>query len=77
MWSPTKLMRIFEILWIIAAIVSFTIAIVKMVQSNGSPAEYVYMFVICGLCIVMAIIKRKSRHFILKREAMRRESGRQ
>ena len=76
MWSPTKLMRIFEILWIIAAIVSFTLAILNMVRNYGSPAEYLYMFLICGLCIIMAIIKRKSRHFILKREAMRRESGR-
>lgn len=77
MWSPTKLMRIFEILWIIAAIVSFTIAIIYMIRSYCSPAEYIYLFVICGLCITMAIIKRKSRHFILKREAMRRESDRQ
>lgn len=76
MWSPTKLMRIFEILWIIAAIVSLTLAILNIIRNYGSPAEYVYLFVIAGLCIVMAVIKRKSRHFILKREAMRRESGR-
>ena len=76
MWSPTKLMRIFEILWIIAAIISLFMAVRNLIRSYDNPSEYVYLFVICGLCIFMAIIKRKSRHFILKREAMREKSGR-
>ena len=74
MWSPTKLMRIFEILWIAAAFVSLVIGIINVIRNTGSPETYIYLFVVAGLCIVMALIKRSSRRFILKREAMQRQT---
>lgn len=74
MWSPTKLMRIFEVLWIVAAIIALIIAILNVIRDAGSPEEYIYLFVITGLCIIMAMIKRSSRRFILKREAMSKQT---
>lgn len=72
MWSPTKLMRIFEVLWLVAAGISLGMAIYYIASGRGTAAEYVYLFVIAGLCVLMSFIKRKSRLFILKREQERR-----
>ncbi len=64
-------MRIFEILWVTAAIISSVMGIVKVVSGQSS-TEYTYLFLITGLCIAMFYIKRNSRRWLLRREASRK-----
>lgn len=67
MFNPTKLMKIFEILWISAALIALVMAIVKL--ANGAPStSYGYLFMITGLCTAMFFIKRKSRQWLQARE---------
>lgn len=70
MFNPTKLMKIFEVLWISAATIALIMGVVKL--AGGAPASsYGYLFMITVLCSGMYVIKRKSRQWLMARDAQR------
>lgn len=70
MFNPTKLMKIFEVLWISAAVIALVMGIIKLV--GGAPATaYGYLFMITLLCSGMFVVKRKSRQWLEARDAQR------
>lgn len=69
MFNPVKLMKIFEVAWLIIAGISFIMGIYHSILSKGQDAAYPYLFVITVLALLMFYIKRKNRHFIEKRKS--------
>lgn len=74
MFNPTKLMKIFEVLWISAAIIALVMGITKL-ASGAEATSYGYLFMITVLCSVMFVIKRKSRQWLEARDAQRQSQN--
>lgn len=68
MLKPTSLLRIFEILWIIAAIIAFGLGLKHLITGETDGQSYYYLFFIGIMGLIMAFIKRKSRLWIQKKE---------
>lgn len=66
MLRPIKLMKIFEVAWLSIAVLSFGMALYKII--GGSQVEHsYYLFLITFLGVMMFLLKRKSRKFLEKK----------
>lgn len=69
MLNPIKLMKIFEVAWLVIAGISLTMGIYQISTQSLDGAAYPYLFLVFGLAILMFFIKRSNRKFMEKRQA--------
>lgn len=73
MWTPVKMMKIFEYAWLTIAAIAFSSAVYKIFFTEGfSPYVYALLFVTV-LALLLFYIKMKNRHYLQKKEALGRQ----
>ena len=69
MFNAVKLMKIFEVAWLTIAAISFIMGVYQLLFQPSKSDSFPYLFLICGLAIMMFFVKRGSRKFIEKRKS--------